>query len=85
MDVETATEEAPAVEEVPPVGRVPPAPETRGLRDRLRGLFGRGGEAGSVNRQEEFARFAILDASFACCLRLPRREGAVADPSPARR
>ncbi|CCJ35983.1 glycosyl transferase family protein [Methanoculleus bourgensis MS2] len=72
-DVETATveevppveavpvvEEIPAVEEAPPVAEIPPAPETRGLRDRLRGLFGRGGEAGPVNRQEEFARFAIF-------------------------
>ncbi|MGB4579404.1 MAG: flippase activity-associated protein Agl23, partial [Methanoculleus sp.] len=61
VDVETTTEEeGPAVEEVPAVEEIPPAPETRGLRDRLRGLFGRGGEAGPVNRQEEFARFAIF-------------------------
>jgi uncharacterized protein (TIGR03663 family) len=36
-----------------------PAPEARSLRDRLRGLFGRG-EAGPVNRREEFARFTIF-------------------------
>jgi len=39
---------------------IPIAPETRSLRDRFRGLFNRGREVGPVNRQEEFARFAIF-------------------------
>ena len=54
---ETALEGAAG--ETVPAEEVPPAHETLSLRDRVRGIFDRG-EVVSVDRKEEFARFAIF-------------------------
>jgi len=50
---------AEAVDETPEAA-APPIEKTRGWKDRLRGIFSRGEGAVPVDRQEEFARFAIF-------------------------
>jgi len=57
------SDESPAVAKMPPGEEVGGAGEilkTRGWKDRLRGLFTRGEGGRPINRQEEFARFAIF-------------------------
>ncbi len=57
------SDEPPTVAKMPPGEEVGGAGEilkTRGWKDRLRGLFARGEGGRPINRQEEFARFAIF-------------------------
>ena len=57
------SDEPPTVAKMPPGEEVGGAGEilkTRGWKDRLRGLFTRGEGGRPINRQEEFARFAIF-------------------------
>ena len=57
------SDESPAVAKMPPGEEVGGAGEilkNRGWKDRLRGLFARGEGGRPINRQEEFARFAIF-------------------------
>ena len=57
---EVHEEEAPADVEPTAVEEGPPAPETRSMWSRFLGFFSRGDATEPVNRQEEFARFAIF-------------------------
>ena len=52
--------EAPADVEPTAVEEGPPAPEARGMWSRFLGFFRRGDTTEPINRQEEFARFAIF-------------------------
>ncbi|WP_332450705.1 flippase activity-associated protein Agl23 [Methanoculleus sp.] len=55
-----ATEGAEGGDEEPPAVAAPPAPQPQGWRDRLREILSGKGEIQQIDRQREFARFAIF-------------------------